>query len=93
MDGLMMHILLARQHSADELREGQEGRDGNERVREGYRSRHVQIRGSTGDPLHAAIRQLDHEPRLRPRGVHPQQRQRPPIQRMRRINNGHLTSR
>jgi len=89
----MMHILLARQHSADELREGQEGRDGNERVGEYCRSRRSKIRGCTGDPLYAAIRQLDHEPRLRPCGVHPQQRKRPPIQRMRRINNGHLTSR
>ena len=88
-----MHILLARQHSADELREGQEGRDGNERVRECSRSRHGKIRDGTGEPLHAAIRQLDHEPRLRPRGVHPQQRKRSPLQRMRRISNGHLTSR
>ena len=71
MDGLMMHILLARHHSADELREGQEGRDGNERVRERCRSSGGKIRDSTGDPLHAAIRQLDYKPRLRPRGVHP----------------------
>jgi len=93
MDGLMMYILLARQHSADELRQGQEGRDGNERVGECCRSRRSKLRDGPGDPLHAAVRQLDHEPRLRLRGVHPQQRQRPPIQRMRRINNGHLTSR
>jgi hypothetical protein len=72
MDGLMMHILLACQHSADELREGQEGRDGNERMRERGRSRRGKICDCTGDPLHAAIRQLDHEPRLRPCGVHPQ---------------------
>jgi hypothetical protein len=89
----MMHSLLARQQSADELREGQEGRDGNERVRECYRSRRGKICDGTGEPLHAAIRQLDHEPCLRPCGVHPQQRKRPPIQRMRRISNGHLTSR
>ena len=93
MDGLMMHILLARQHSADELREGQEGRDSNERVRGRCRSRRGKIRDGTGDPLHAAVRQLDHEPRLGPRGVHPQQRKCPSIQRMRRIDNGHLTTR
>jgi len=88
-----MHILLARQHSADELRQGQESRDGNESVGGRCHSRRVQIRDRTGDPLHAAVRQLDHEPRLGPRGVHPQQWKRPPIQRMRRIDNGHLTSR
>lgn len=93
MDGLMMHILLARQHSADELRQGQEGRDTNEGGRGRSHSRRVQIRDRTGDPLHAAVRQLDHEPRLGPCGVHPQQRECPPIQRMRRIDNGHLTAR
>jgi hypothetical protein len=88
-----MHILLVRQHSADELRQGQEGRDGKEGVGRRCSSRRGQVRRGTGDPLHTAVRQLDHEPRLRPRGMHPQQRQRPSIQRMRRINNGHLTSR
>jgi hypothetical protein len=59
-----MHILLARQHSADELREGEEGRHGNERVRWRYRSRRGKIGDDTGDPLHTPIRQLDHQPRL-----------------------------
>ncbi len=93
MDGLMMHILLARQHSADELRQGQEGRDGNEGGRGRCHSGRVKIRHRTWEPLHAPVGQPDHKPGLRPCGVHPQQRERTPIQRMRRIDNGHLTSR
>ncbi len=88
-----MHILLARQHSADELCQGQEGRDGNESVGGRCHSGGVKICDRTGDPLHATVRQLDHEPRLGPRGVHPQQRKRPPIQRMGWIDDAHLTSR
>ena len=93
MDGLMMHILLARQHSADELREGQEGRDGNKRVRGDYRSRRGKIRDCTGDPLHTPVGQSDHEPGLGACGVYSQQRESTPVERMRRIDNGHLTSR
>jgi len=93
MGCVMVHILLARQHSADELRQGEEGRDGNKSLGGRCHNRCVKIRDCPGDPLHAAIGQLDHEPSLGPRGVHAQQRKRTPIQRRRRIDNGHLTSR
>ena len=93
MDGLMMHILLARQHSANELRQGEEGRDGNEGRRGYCRSGRVQIRHRPWEPLYTPVGQLDYESGLGPCGVHSQQRERLSIQRMRRIDNGHLTSR
>jgi hypothetical protein len=93
MDGVMMHILLARQHSADELRQGEEGRDGNEGWRGHCRSGWGKIRHRTWEPLHTPVGQSDHEPGLGACGVYSQQWERTPVQRMRRIDNGHLTSR
>jgi len=93
MGCVMVHILLARQHSADELRQGEDGRDSNESWGRDCHSRRVKIRDRTRDPLHAAVGQPDHEPSLGPCGVHSQQRECSSIQGMRWIDNGHLTSR
>ena len=93
MGCVMVHILLARPHRADELRQGEEGRDGNASWGRDGHSRRVKIRDRTRDPLHAAVGQPDHEPGLGPRGVHSQQWERTSIQGMRRIDNSHLTSR
>jgi hypothetical protein len=70
MGCVMVHILLARQHSADELRQGEEGRDSNESWGRDYHSSRVQIRDGTRNPLRAAVGQPDHKPGLGPRGVH-----------------------
>jgi len=66
----MVHILLACQHSVDELRQREERRDSNEGLGRRDHSRRVQIRDGTGEPLHAAVGQPDDEPGLGARGVH-----------------------
>ncbi len=93
MGCVIVNILLAHQHSADEVGEGQERRDGDEGLGASCQHGRIEIGYLTREPLHAAIRQLDEQSGLGPWGGHPQQRERPPIQRMSGVDNGHLTSR
>ena len=89
----MANILLARKHSADEVREGQERRDGNEGLGARPPSGRLQMRHLTREPLHTTVRQLDEQLGLRPWRGCPQQWECPSVKRMSGVDNSHLTSR
>src|SRR5262249_8114315 len=90
---VMANILLARQPSADEVSEGQERRDGKESLGARRQSRRLQMRHLPREPLHTTVRELDEQLSLRPWRGWPQQWECPSVKRMRRIDDGHLTSR
>jgi hypothetical protein len=66
MGWVIVNILLAREHSADKVGQGQESRDGDEGLGARRQPRRIEIGHLTREPLCAAIRQLDEKSGLGP---------------------------